>query len=62
MLWQPNDFDPCPICCVVERINALAESCMTDVCLYTMGDYYMRVGDYLAYIHAADIILESEEE
>lgn len=47
---------PCERC---GRINQLAEACM--ISFDTLGDYYMRVGEYLAYIHAADIILESLE-
>lgn len=51
----------CRCCDPVERINALAESRMISFPFDTLSDYFMRIGEVFAYIHAADIILESLE-
>lgn len=55
ILGQPNDFDPCPICSAVERLNQLAERLAE--CNEESGLYFE-----LAYIRAADIVMEEFDE
>lgn len=62
VLGQPNDFDPCPVCTSVEKINALAE----DEAEYWVKEVALgadrRWGAHWAYIDCAEIVIEEFDE
>lgn len=51
---QISNYDPCPVCCVVEKLNQLAERLAE--CNEESGLFFE-----LAYIRAADIVMEKFE-